>query len=403
MSTTIVFAIFCVIFCVLLIGVSMISKKWINDSSDFILAGREVSLLLNIMGVAAIGFAGTSIALNVGWTISFGIQGAMGFGIIYAVLGIMCYGNFFSKFIRRCGAQTLPEYLEMRYSPRVRKIVAWTTIIGLCGILANNIVSMAGVVSGYVGWPAWATITGVFVLMVAFAYLSGLWAITMTDFIQMIIGVIAVPLFAFLLIKKFGGAEFYTAVYPNGDFWTQGFKGAVLPVLSIKYPSYFTIAILFGAFLVWGKQLLLAAYFLLPKRASSKTVFSLGRSCACCYLLHSAYHHRTVCSRRVPGIVGSSWQGGEYRGVWSYGQAISSCFGLIFLNGGPGRFCFHRGHLHDGCNFHRDPRYLSAHHQSKRDLKADIEGQQNHSGNHCRLYAGSLLFSRRSDLSVCVC
>ena len=51
-----------------------------------------------------------------------------------------------------------------------------------------------------------------------------------------------------------GGADFFKAVYPNGDFWSQGFKGAILPVLSIKYPSFLTIAILFGAFLVWGNN-----------------------------------------------------------------------------------------------------------------------------------------------------
>lgn len=254
MSTEAILLIFCVVFFFGLIYAGYITKKWVNDASDYILAGREVSLGLNIMGVAAIGYAGTTIALQPGYAISYGLYGSIGFAFIYAILGLVLYGLCFSNYIRRCGAQTLPEYLEVRYSGKVRNIVSIGTIIGLCGILANNIVSLAGVISGFIGWPVFATISVTFLCIIVFTYLSGLWAVTITDFVQMIIGLIAIPLLFILVLTKYGGWSFVTTAWGKFNPIMQGMTGASMPTLSIQYPSILTLALLFGAFLVWGNN-----------------------------------------------------------------------------------------------------------------------------------------------------
>ena len=57
------------LFAAMLLYGGYVSRKWINDSSDYLLAGREVSMLINVFGVAAIGFAGTSITLCPGFTV----------------------------------------------------------------------------------------------------------------------------------------------------------------------------------------------------------------------------------------------------------------------------------------------------------------------------------------------
>ena len=89
MSVDIIFTILAVVFVVLLIYGGIITRKWITDASDFILAGREVSLLLNVFGVAAIGFAGTSITLSPGFSVLYGFWGSfICLGIIYSLGGL---------------------------------------------------------------------------------------------------------------------------------------------------------------------------------------------------------------------------------------------------------------------------------------------------------------------------
>lgn len=251
--TNIIFGIYAIIFVGLLIGAGFIAKKWVSDSNDYIIAGREISTPINTLGVVAIGFAGTSITLAPGFSVLYGVQGGIIWGVIYSLAGLMVYANIFSKFIRRSGAQTLPEYFETRYDGKVRGLVAITSVIGMCGILANNVTSLSSIVSGYTGWPT-IVITGVaFLVILIFATMSGMWATTITDFIQVVIGTIAVPVFLGILYYKYGGAEFF-ASWRGGNWVNTGLAGAQMPIMTFKYPSALTFIILFGTALVWGNN-----------------------------------------------------------------------------------------------------------------------------------------------------
>ena len=184
MSPQVVFGIFFGAFALLLVWIGWFTRKWISDTSDFILAGREVSLLVNTAGVAAIGFAATSIAFGPALQILYGFWGSLiAMGLIYSIFGLAFYGLLFSSYIRRCGAHTLPEWLEMRFSSGTRTVITIATIVGLVGILANNIVSMAMVVVGYTQFPIVYVIAALFLLFLLFTYMGGLWAVTLTDFV----------------------------------------------------------------------------------------------------------------------------------------------------------------------------------------------------------------------------
>lgn len=250
-SLMVMFAIFAGI---LLYG-GYVSRKWINDSSDYLLAGREVSMLVNVFGVAAIGFAGTSIVLCPGFMVLFGVKGAFSFGVAYLIAGLMCYGLIFAKFIRRCGAQTLPEWLEMRFDGRTRTVVTIATVLGLLGILANNIVSMAITVSGFTDWNYLVTTSIVYAIFLIFTYAGGFWAVTLTDFMQMIIGLVAIPLLLFSLMGHFGDIGGAIAAWPGPNGLADGgIAGVSMPNLTLKYPSVLTMFLLFAIFLVWGNN-----------------------------------------------------------------------------------------------------------------------------------------------------
>ncbi|MDI6600510.1 MAG: sodium:solute symporter family protein, partial [Thermoanaerobacteraceae bacterium] len=248
-----IFIVYSIIFAVLLIGAGFITRKWVSDSDDYIIAAREISLPINTLSVVAIGFAGTSITLAPGFAVLYGLRGGILWGCIYSLFGLLIYGLVFSKFIRLCGAQTLPEYFEARYDGNVRSLVAITSVIGMCGILANNIVSLSSIVSGYTGWPTLAITAAAFIIILAFATMSGMWATSLTDFIQVTIGTIAVPVFLIYLISKYGGFEYF-ATWLGGDWINRGLAGATLPGLSLKYPSVLTFMILYGTALVWGNN-----------------------------------------------------------------------------------------------------------------------------------------------------
>ena len=254
MNGTVVFTIFFVVFLGLLLLGGLISRRWVKESGDFILAGREVSTWINIMGVCAIGFAGTAIVLGPGFSILGGFKTSMAFSFFYTICGLALFGVLYSNFIRRSGAQTLPEFLEMRYSPNVRKLIAIPSIIGMCGILANNIVACVQSVVGFTGWSMPVVMAIVFVIIITFTFLSGLWAATINDFIQVVIGAIAVPIFMFMLISRFGGFDTLAANWAGNDWVNAGLNNYVTPGLKLTYPSYLNFIICFAAALVWGNN-----------------------------------------------------------------------------------------------------------------------------------------------------
>ncbi|WP_026895255.1 sodium:solute symporter family protein [Clostridiisalibacter paucivorans] len=249
----ITFAIYAIIFIGLLVGSGLISKKWVSDSDDYILAGREISFPINTVAVVAIGFAGTSIALAPGFSVLYGARGGIIWGVIYSIFGLFLYANLFSNFIRRSGAQTLPEYFQIRYNGKVRGLVAVTSVIGMCGILANNVSSLSAIVSGYTGWSTIAIAAVAFLVILIFATMSGLWATSVADFIQVTIGTIAVPIFTLILMNKYGGFEYFNT-WLGGNWFNTGLSGAQLPGLTMKYPSVITFMLLFGTALVWGNN-----------------------------------------------------------------------------------------------------------------------------------------------------
>ncbi|MEC5423369.1 hypothetical protein QGM71_07650 [Virgibacillus sp. C22-A2] len=255
MSFNMVFLAYIIVFSIILILGAFITKKWVSSSNDYLLAGREVGLVVNIFGVAAIGFAGTIITLGPGLAVLNGFWGSYGFGFAFLFCGLALYGIFFAPYIRRSGAHTLPEWLEMRFDSRTRVLITFTSIFGLLGIMANNVVSMAIVTTGFTGWSLMWTLAGIFFIFLLFTYIGGFWAVNLTDFIQMCIGLIAMPVLIISIITKHGGIGDITRNWPGANsFLTHGVNDGQLPILSFQYPSMLTFIILFGCFLVWGNN-----------------------------------------------------------------------------------------------------------------------------------------------------
>lgn len=253
MSGNAVFIAIFVVFCGILMSAGFFSKKWVRESSDFVLAGREISTTINTFGVCAIGFAGTTVTLAPAFTIQFGFYGGMAWGLIYCVAGLALFGLIYSNFIRRSGAQTLPEYLEMRFDSKTRSIVAITSVLGMCGILANNVVSAVNIIVAYTGWPVLAVTAVIFLVIIVFTFISGIWATTLTDLFQMIIGIVIVPTVFFLLAQRFGWMDAIQANWKPGDFLVEGFVGKIAGA-KITYPSILNFVVLFAAALVWGNN-----------------------------------------------------------------------------------------------------------------------------------------------------
>ena len=104
------------------------AKRWGHTDSDYLLAGRQVSLIPGIASICGIAFAGSMTSIIPGLTIQYGFLGWILGGSLPLVIGYILYGVFACPYIRRCGAYTIPEWLEMRFDTRTRVVVSIATL-----------------------------------------------------------------------------------------------------------------------------------------------------------------------------------------------------------------------------------------------------------------------------------
>ncbi|GAB4312424.1 MULTISPECIES: sodium:solute symporter family transporter [Pseudothermotoga] len=255
MGTVGIFTTFFAIFGFIMVFVGWVTRKWIGRSTDYLVAGRQINLLVNTLGVAAIGYAGTTLTLAPAFTIMGGLtKSIFMLGVAYSLTGIISYALLIAPVARRTGAHTLPEWLEIRYDRRVRFIITLVTVVAMLGITANNVLSMATIITGFTGWSIPVTILITFLIFLFFTVLGGMWAVTLTDFIQGVLCTFAIPVLVIFLLVRYGGLSFLTHNWPGGNVWTSGIAGKSFPWFSTFYPSVFVAFFLYGMALVWGSN-----------------------------------------------------------------------------------------------------------------------------------------------------
>jgi SSS family solute:Na+ symporter len=188
-----------------MLAIGFWANKFNKGMTDYILAGRRLGLWLACFAIVASYFGGGYVmglaeaayqdGLVVWW---FGIGG--GIGLILT--------GFLAGKVRAMKIYTIPDYLERRYGGRLfRPLVAILTFITYTGVLASQIMATKGVLSMVgLGSTEGTLITAI--VFITYSAVGGLWAATLTDFVQIIIatvGIIAAYVAVNMRLQDMGG------------------------------------------------------------------------------------------------------------------------------------------------------------------------------------------------------
>lgn len=179
-----------VIYLFLTLAVGFWVKRYVEDLSGYLVAGRRIKVFL---GVAT--FAATEIG-----TITFMYFGELGYvsGFSCFVIGLLAMvaymfvgkTGFIIVALRRHQVMTIPEFYEMRYSRTVRLLGGIILFVG--GVLNMGIfLKFDGIfLSEVIGFgPQAVAIIMVIMVVIVIAYtiLGGMFSVAVTDFIQFVI------------------------------------------------------------------------------------------------------------------------------------------------------------------------------------------------------------------------
>ena len=187
-----------------MIGVGLYASKRSHSVGDFMVAGRGLPIWICSMTVMATWFGGSTMMGGAGAAFDDGMLGVIEdpWG---AALALLLIGFFFARTFRRLKIITVADFMEQRYG-RVAAIA-----ITLTGLFANTVwvgsmlVGFALIFSSLTGIPMDIGIYSGAVIIVFYTAIGGMWAVALTDFIQMLIIVVGlVILFAVVLIDVGG-------------------------------------------------------------------------------------------------------------------------------------------------------------------------------------------------------
>lgn len=209
--------------------IGLITMRLNRSADDFMLAGRNMGVLLCsaaiagewIGGTATIGTAegGYLYGISAGW---FTLANAMGTVVLAFTL---------AKLYRRAGSFTVTGFMKHYFGHRCCTVAAAILTLVMILVTSVQIVAGAALINTMTGLdPKWAMIITGFVFL-AYTLLGGLWAIGITNSIHLVVMYVGVFVGLAMVWKNAGGFPALTSTLPFTPYF-HPLGGGVSQVLA---------------------------------------------------------------------------------------------------------------------------------------------------------------------------
>lgn len=220
-----------IIYLAAIFGVGIYCNKFNNNIDDYLLAGRRLGVGLATGTLVATYFGG-------GYVIGVGSEAfekgmSAYWSPIAGALGILAVCLILKR-MEGMNVYTVTEIVENRYkSPLLRLLTTILSLLALIGILAGQVTSAGSILSSLgLGNPTTCAII-VAAFFIGFTAFGGLWAVTVTDFIQIIVAALGLIAAALVVLTQVGGWDALVAQIQTTDV-----PGNYFSLLKDTEPSY---------------------------------------------------------------------------------------------------------------------------------------------------------------------
>lgn len=188
----------------ILIGVWASSR--VKTTGDFMLAGRSLPLVLSAAALFATWFGSETV---------FGASSEFLQGGLYAViedpfgaaLCLLLFGLFFARKLYNMNLLTLGDFFKVRFGRKAELVASVFLAPPYVGYIAGQLVAMALILNVVTGLTLWQGVVISATVVTLYTYVGGMWAVSVTDFIQGIIIIIGLLVLAASLSIQAGGVS----------------------------------------------------------------------------------------------------------------------------------------------------------------------------------------------------
>lgn len=181
------------------------------------LAGRSLPLALSSAALFATWFGSETV---------FGASSEFLKGGLFAViedpfgaaLCLVLFGAFFARKLYSMNLLTLGDFFKIRFGRRTEFVASICLAPPYAGYIAAQLVAMGLILKSVAGIPIWQGIVISASIVTFYTYIGGMWAISITDFVQGVIIVLGLAVLAVVLANEAGGAGVILAEVPPNTF-----------------------------------------------------------------------------------------------------------------------------------------------------------------------------------------
>ena len=199
---------FVILYWVVSVGIGLYATKFVKSAKDYAVAGRALPMSVVTATVFATWF-GSEAVLGVSSTfLQEGLRGIVAdpFG---SSLCLILVGLFFARRLYRMNLLTIGDYYKKRFGRTVEMLVTICIVISYLGWVAAQIKAL-GLVFNVVSGGAISMQLGMIIgagSVLIYTLMGGMWAVAITDFLQMIIVVVGMLYIGWHVSGMVGGAS----------------------------------------------------------------------------------------------------------------------------------------------------------------------------------------------------
>ncbi len=181
------------------------------------LAGRSLPLLISSTAMFATWFGSETV---------FGASSQFLHGGLLAVIedpfgAALCltlFGLFYVRKLYNMNLLTLGDFFKIRFGKNTEIVASLFLALPYLGYIAAQLVAMGLIINVVTGITVWESVIISAVVVTVYTYIGGMWAITITDFIQTIIIIGGLLVLAYVMGEKAGGVSAVLSQMPEEKF-----------------------------------------------------------------------------------------------------------------------------------------------------------------------------------------
>ena len=214
-ETTIIIGV--ALYMVLMIGVGIYASGRNHSVSDFMLAGRSMPIWLCSMTVMATWFGGAMMLGGAGAAYDDGMMGVIEdpWG---GALALLLIGLFFARMFRRLRMTTVVDFMEQRFGKTASYGIVITSLFSNTVWVGAMLVAFGVVFESLTSIPLETGIIGGAIVIFIYTAIGGMWAVAMTDFVQMLIIMIGLLVLLVVVLIDVGGWGAISPQLPEHTF-----------------------------------------------------------------------------------------------------------------------------------------------------------------------------------------